>query len=1100
MRESKGSETNPGVPEPGKSTPGEPEPATDTPTVGLYEIVFDSHIRERFADVRDRVELRAVDQVDVPAVLSQHVADRLSTALQALDASDQLKLASQMLHTIDASTLELTDAHQAQKLLELKADAGSASLRRPNTPLTDAVLLTNAAQEPSINSELASEFFSADAVDVIMAFVKWTGLHTLLQPLQLLRDRGVPLRIVTSTYLGVTERKALDRLVQDFGAQVRVAYDGRSTRLHAKSWLIRRNTGFHTAFVGSSNLSRSAMLDGVEWNVRLAHTSTPAVFAKFQATFESYWNSPAFEEYVPDRDAARLDRALEEAAGHTPGGGRSPAALVSAGVDYSPLEVRPYPYQRRMLDDLALSRRHGHHENLVVAATGTGKTVVSALDWKRVSEQLAVELGRTPRTLFVAHRNEILQQARATFTEVIKRDNFGVLGTDSGPIARATLDLLASRGNTLFATIQSLHAHALEAIPPDFFDIVIIDEFHHAEAASYRRLLDHLQWRELVGLTATPERGDGVNVAHEFFGGRIATELRLWEALDEDLLVPFHYFMNNDGTDLSQVTVRAGEYDSAELSRLFTANDARFRLILRSLENRVLDPGTMRALCFCVDIAHAEYMAAKFTEAGLHAVAITSRNTDPQTRQGALDALARGELQIICAVDIFNEGVDIPSVDTLLMLRPTSSPTVFLQQLGRGLRRAPGKAVLTVLDFVGNQARDFAIHRKFRVLSGKSGRALEKAVEQGFPSLPSGCQIVLDEYSQDAVLRSVRDKIRVRFKDVVQDVRISAEQRGVSPVDYMLEQYLEDSMHDLPDLYARDKAGGRGVKAPWSWWRITQLAATGQEPPGQWDGVRVRLRNLARVNDAERAAQYVELLMSSEPVVPDDVRRSRYAHMLAYSFFPTGKYDGKNIGDVNEALQILRSVPGLAEELRQIFAVRLARDEALVANPKWADDKLSSVPLFVGADYSREELLAAIDVGKNFSGQKPGSMREGVHYSKELNLDALLVTLVKSEADFSPHTMYRDYAMSADSFHWESQATTPADSPTGRRYSSGSSNVALFIRTHKTDEFGGGAAYTFAGPATLKFVQGSKPMQVVWDLHHELPPDLYLSARAVAGA
>jgi HKD family nuclease len=363
----------------------------------------------------------------------------------------------------------------------------AVSVDRPSTPLADAALLTNAKDEPSLGAELRAEFGSADQVDLLCAFVKWHGLRLLQEPMRARQERGVPLRIITTTYMGATERAALDRLVREFGADVRIQYDAQRTRLHAKAWMFRRATRFDTAYVGSSNLSRAALLDGVEWNVRLSRVATPALLEKFTATFDTYWNEASFEQYDPDRDRDRLDDALAEASG------RIQHNRVT--ISLWGLEVRPYPYQQQMLDALDAERTvHDRHRNLLVAATGTGKTVVAALDYRRLCDPVT---GQQPSLLFVAHRREILHQSQRTYQEVLGDADFGELYVDG---ARP------ERWRHVFASVQSLTSYGVDNLPCHAFDIVVIDEFHHTQAATYRRLLARLAPEELLGFC--------VSVAH----------------------------------------------------------------------------------------------------------------------------------------------------------------------------------------------------------------------------------------------------------------------------------------------------------------------------------------------------------------------------------------------------------------------------------------------------------------------------------------------------------------------------------------------------------------------------------------------------------
>jgi superfamily II DNA or RNA helicase len=394
----------------------------------------------------------------------------------------------------------------------------------------------------------------------------------------------------------------------------------------------------------------------------------------------------------------------------------------------SPIELRPFPFQERLLELIELARERGHHRNLLVAATGTGKTVMAALDFGHLKEQLA-----RSRLLFIAHREEILDQSLATFRYALRDASFGekwVGGT------RPT------RFEHVFASIQSINAGDLADLPPDHFDVVIVDEFHHAAARSYARVLDHLVPVELLGLTATPERSDGLPILH-WFDDRIAAELRLWDAIDQQHLAPFLYFGIYDGLDLRDIRWRRGRgYDIEALSDAFTSSDAWARLVVQQVAEHA-EPATMRCLGFCVSIEHARFMAQHFSRHGIDAVAIWG-DSPRADREAALRDLASGQVRVVFSVDLFNEGVDVPAVDTVLMLRPTESPTLFLQQLGRGLRKTSGKAFCVVLDFVGTHRKEFRFDRRYRALLGGTRRDVERAVHQQFPFLPAGCNMQLD--------------------------------------------------------------------------------------------------------------------------------------------------------------------------------------------------------------------------------------------------------------------------------------------------------------------------------------------------------------------
>jgi superfamily II DNA or RNA helicase len=1019
---------------------------------GLYEALLTRELQGELARAKGLDQtLGRVDAEDEVHVLARHLAGAAVRRLEAVrDPVRRLELANEILSQITDETQLVIDP--VEQLQALRAPAGPGQLRRfeqrPRTPLNDAALLTNAHGEPSLAAELRAELDSADSVDLLCAFVMWHGLRLLEKELTTLRQAGVPLRVITTTYIGGTERKALDRLVNEFGADVKIQYDAARTRLHAKAWIFHRNTGYDTAYVGSSNLTTSAMLEGVEWNVRLSNAATPSLMQKFRATFDSYWNSSEFEAYDPERDRDRLDDALAEAKG----GRRGDRVTISL----SGLEVRPYPYQQEMLDMIEAERViHDRHRNLVVAATGTGKTVIAAFDYRRLSEQL----GGKPRLLFVAHRKEILEQSIRTYREVLSDASFGELYVGG---ARP------ERWQHVFASVQSLHSYGVTNIPADAFDVVVIDEFHHAEARTYRRILDHLHPRELLGLTATPERADGTDV-RSFFDGRTAAELRLWDALGADLLCPFHYFALADGTDLKAITWKRGRYDEGELDNLFTGNDARARIVLTNLRDKVSDVGSMRALGFCVSIAHADYMTRVFNEAGIPAKTVTGA-TPQHERENALRQLRDAEVNALFTVDVFNEGLDVPDVDTLLMLRPTESATIFMQQLGRGLRRTRDKAVLTVLDFVGLHRAEFQFANRYRALTGTGGKHLVNQVEKGFPFLPSGCQIIMDKQAQASILENLRNQISTRWAKIVAELKRN-------PSDD-LGEFLDDSGLELSQILRQGQA---------SWTKLQRDAGLPTPPGSALEGKLLkRVRAFAHVDDRLRLHGYVKLLGDASARYDElSPAEQKLARMLFYSLWN----DGGGHESYDTGLTALRSERAARLEIQSV--IDLSFDAARhVTTPMLG--KLGAIPLQVHARYQREEILAALDFPRN-----PNSFREGVWYSPDHNVDAFFVTLKKSEADYSPTTMYADYPISPTLFHWESQSTTSVNSPTGRRYLDGTSTVLLFVRHEQKDDFGT-SPYLFLGPATYLTHSGDRPIAFTWKLRTAMPNDFFNLTSAVA--
>jgi superfamily II DNA or RNA helicase len=1013
------------------------------------------------ASLVDRVPL---DAAEAPARLARHLAPIVERALSALaddvDAQaallDELLAAGALAEDRDGEALTVPP-ELWQGLRQAPERLGDAphTIPAPTVPLSISDLLANAEGQPNIGSELRLELASADSVDLLCAFVIWSGVVRLRDALGGVVQRGGRVRVITTTYMGATQRRAVDELVR-LGAQVHVAFDARMTKLHAKAWLLERESGLSTAFIGSSNLSHTALFDGLEWNVRLSSVDAKYVIERVRSMFETYWASEHFERYDPTEDRERLDQALGAHRDRDAGG----------GVSFIGLEVHPYPHQQRMLERLTLEReRHDRHRNLVVAATGTGKTVVAALDYRQVRQRA----GRDLSLLFVAHRERILAQSRATFRAVLRDGSFGEIHASGR----------AAAGRHVFAMIQSISEDDVARLRPQDFDVVIVDEFHHAAAPSYRRLLDRLAPEELLGLTATPERMDAQDVT-AFFDGRIAVELRLWEAIDEGFLVPFQYFGVADGTDLSVLPWQRGGYQLGELDRVITGNDARVGKLLEAIQRVIADPSQMRALGFCVSVEHANYMARKFSAAGLASVALSGQTPETE-RAAALRQLEVGELRAVFSVDVLGEGVDVPSVDTVLLLRPTDSATVFTQQMGRGLRRADGKPYLTVIDLIGQQHRQFRFDRRLVALVDRRRGSLERQIEDGFPFLPSGCHVELDRQSEEIVLDNLRDAARLtQWRTLVDDLRQLPEAT--------LEEFLAETNRAPVDVYRRQD---------YSWTRLQREAGRPLPAARATEEERQLLRALRRmlhIDDPERVRVYSELLTSTTPPQSADLdeRTRRMLLMLHYDIWGTHR----TFPDIDASLLTFWRHEIVREELHALLGVLDARSATLTRPSSIAPE----IPLDVHANYTRDEILGAYDQG---SPAQPPQFREGVRHVESASTDLLLVTLKKAERDYSPTTLYRDYAISPSLFHWESQSTHSVGSPTIRRYREHvdrGHTIMLFVRERRTLETGIGSPYVCLGPAQYVSSSGSRPVSFTWELETPMPEELFETARTVAAA
>ena len=515
---------------------------------GLYEQVINNALNRELSEVPEACKSTApIDTAEASKVLAQYLTEVVQKGLDNVQDNGggieaQIELANQIVSIIQTTTKEADFAalgvdRQAEQLLALlwkndpRLAAGKAAkdIERPETSLAQSSLFTGAIHEPQMYTELKKEIVSADRIDMLVSFIKWSGLRLLMDELRQFTQNDGELRIITTSYMGATDVKAIEELRQLPNTKIKVSYDTKRTRLHAKTYVFYRDTGFTTAYVGSSNLSNAAISSGLEWNVKVTRKDLPETIDKIAATFESYWNAGEFE-YYDEGQRERLARALK--------------AEKYSETDHSgiyTLDIQPYSYQQEILDKLEAERAvRGHTRNLVVAATGTGKTVISALDYKRFCKQ---HPGKPCRLLFVAHREEILKQSLYTFRAVLKDANFGELLV--GNYKADSID-------HLFISIQTFNSQDFTAkTGADFYDYIVVDEFHHAAAPTYQKLLEYYQPQILLGLTATPERMDGKSIL-DYFGGRVAAEIRLPEAIDRKLLCPFQYFGVTDTADLSR--------------------------------------------------------------------------------------------------------------------------------------------------------------------------------------------------------------------------------------------------------------------------------------------------------------------------------------------------------------------------------------------------------------------------------------------------------------------------------------------------------------------------------------------------------------------
>lgn len=1029
---------------------------------GLYDALIDEGMRDILARYPElRTVLGKLDPEEEPVRYAAFIGQLVRHALrQEMDPAARFDFCNKLIALISKTEktahlekhrlvstakpllLEITPPHYAR-----------SGLTRPETPLTESSLFTGSPSEPHLIHELQAEMSSADAVDILVSFIKWSGLRLLMAALDELCTRDVPVRVITTSYMGASDSPAVEWIARLPNAKVRVSYDTERTRLHAKAYLFRRRSGFSTAYIGSANMSSAAMTSGLEWNLKVTAQDMPHILDKFSAEFETYWNSQEFASFDPDKPDI-LRKAISNA--------RNRQHLAPIAF----FDLQPFPFQDRILEAIRSERSiHNQWRNLVIAATGAGKTVIAAFDFKRFFENK----NRRARLLFVAHRQEILEQAVATFRNVLRISDFGELLV--GPHQ-------ATRMDHLFCSITMLTNRRLwEQVGDEFYDYVVIDEAHHGTAASYRPIFNNFNPKILLGLTATPERMDGASVAWDF-GNRFAAEIRLPEALEEKLLCPFHYFGIADPVSLDADKFwRDGKYDIGELEKVYTGAHAlamqRFEVIYDALIRYEPDLSIVRGIGFCVSVKHAQYMAQMFTKRGIPSGLLTGK-TDDEARSSLLRKLKDGLLTFLFTRDVLNEGLDVPEVNTVLFLRPTESLTVFLQQLGRGLRHAPEKDCLTVLDFVGQAHRRYRIDTKLKALLPKSRYAIDREVELDFPHLPAGCSIQLDRIARSYVLKNIKENLRNLSVQVPERLQ-TFENESKQPLNFG--NFIR--YHDYePELLL--------AKETWSGWKAkARLGPTPNDP--DISPLKRALVRAALTTGLEeiRLLQRVIAKLRAQDISGAIEAAGESALSIHYRLWAKpGSHLG--IGTIHQSFERLAGNPTILDDLDEILEWAEAETKVGGTIPELQP----SCTFELHASYGSTDINAVL---RGATLDSYGLKGVGVLHFRQIKTYALLITYQKTEHEFSPSTMYADYPISRQLLHWESQSNTKQASGTGQNlihHRERGYTILIFARDVKRRN-GITTPFIFLGPAEHVSHESECPIRFVWRLDYPMPVTMY---------
>lgn len=1018
---------------------------------GIYEHIINQETEKQINDSEQSGLVclkQPIDDAESPQILANYLAKAIRQKLEDTEEQqDRVNLVNRIM--IDAGLMDEKQITTPSNLLAevmsqeqsiMQAESNSKTVR-PISGFRVSNLFTGGSSAISLGEEIRREIASADELCFIVSFLKVSGVRMLLDDLKKFCIReGTRLRIITTTYCGATQAKAIEQLAALPNTEIRISYNTDIERLHAKSYIFIRNSGMHTAYIGSSNLSKSAQTEGLEWNMRVTSFENPHIIKTALATFEIYWNSPNFEDFR----IGGIDKFNKEICRNI---------FRSEGTEHVYQRYTLLPHQKQILDKLRVEREdRGNYKNLIVAATGTGKTVISAFDYQEF-----VRTHPRARILFTAHREEILRQSLNTYRSVLQDANFGALWVGGSRPQDST------EYEHLFVSISMFNSRFEEffaKLEPNYYDYIVIDEAHHSQADSYRKLFGHFTPQILIGLTATPERMDGRDLRPDF-GGRISAEIRLPQALQAGLLTPFQYLCVSDDTDLSDDSLWSGQkYNIERLADKLCAK-SRANLIIDALHKYLADEYTCRALCFCVNKRHADFMAEQLKLYGFNAESITS-DTPPEKRKQLANALREGTLHYLCVVDIFNEGVDIPEVDTVLFLRPTESLTIFLQQLGRGLRLSVGKTELTVLDFIAQANRKYDFASRFRALTLHPEKNIQKQIKEGFTLLPLGCSIVMEKKARQYILNNITSAIYNKAR-IVKEINTYTSLPTIS-------QFLENNNQDIRVLYQGSNC-----------WSSLKRAA-GRIHYAD-DAITKRLErgmsNLLHHNTTS-FLRFVELFIKGEDVRSEQ-NSNEYSLILYYALFQEriSKAGFKSIYEAL-ALILLPQYACFKQEIAEIVSYLLANLN--IKTTPIGSDIIPGLELY--GCYTREEIFTL--VGRQTDNLKMQGAASGVFNLPEHNATILFVTLNKSEKDFSPSTQYNDYLINEEYFHWQSQNTDSHTNNGGRRYTEQAkknSKIILFVREEKKDGFGNTSPFHCFGLVNYVSSHDDFPMNVTWRLN-----------------
>ena len=928
--------------------------------------------------------------------------------------------------------------------------------------LTNTLVSNN--QESTVFSELKSSLESCKRFYFNVAFINYGGLQLFLKLLTDLNDKGIEGKVITSTYLNFSDPKALKRLNTFNNVDLKVYNDVKNKGFHSKAYIFEYEDSYKV-IIGSSNITASALKSNIEWNVEVISKKDDPFIIDVMDEFMDIWDSleEVTEEFLDEYD--EFIHTLKE---HN-------KKLAQPEFEYE-YKIHPNTMQQRAITNLQKLRSYGEKRALVVAATGTGKTYMSAFDVKQY---------RPKKLLFIVHREEILRKAEESFRHVmgsnIKTGFY--IGKEKNDEARY-----------IFSSIQTLNNH-YEMFEKDEFDYIIIDEAHHAAGDSYQRIMNYFEPKFLLGMTATPERCDKEDI-YAMFDNNVAIEVRLHEAMEEELVVPFHYFGITDIDEVNLDGIRLE--DTASIAKALKVNQ-RVDYIIKQMDLYGFDGEIRKCLGFCVSIDHAKFMSEEFNKRGIVSVCLTGED-DSETRQYYMNRLEddNDPLEVIFTVDIFNEGVDIPSVNLVLMLRPTNSPIVFIQQLGRGLRKYKSKEYLTVLDFIGNHNRAFLIAVALKGSRYYDKDSLKVSVSNDFMNIPGDTFVQLDRISKERILKQL-------------------EFENFNSMRYLKEEYLSFKalLQGRVPKYLMDYIKYEGAPDPI---KFINKQSTYLEFLSVVESSDLKYSQLCMDKEFIKALKYIsDMLPVKRPfefqLILDLVTKKKMSfeeckHSILKSIeyidddtvlhsMETLNFDYYDISQKSRWHKIAHLENGsliIDKEFNLILNENYKRDYfidtlryGLSRYKNEFEEKNYGKPFFkLYAQYSMIEVALLTNYRKCHSSFRgSGLLTHGQDYY-------LFVDLHK-ESDIKESINYKDKFISRKKFQWQSPNSTTQDSERGKDIifnEARNVKLHLFIRKFKKID-GVTQPFIYVGKINTKEYEGNKPITIITKLEHELPAKIY---------